>query len=395
MAFDRKADPMPWTGRPPAGDDGVTHSWASRLLELARHDRAAPVGVGVAFVLLFLLTSALAGWHHDRQRGFAREWSARGDALLRAGRPSEAVEAFENAVVHGHDDPEQQYRLAAALVAAGRDARARTYLLGLWQRRPGDGLVNVELARLEARAGRLEEAIRYYQQAVHGSWDHGDPIGARHRVRLELAEKLAEHGANARAEAEVITLAAEGPRGVDESVRLGDLLLRVGAPRRALELFRSALAAEARHPAALSGAGRAAFAAGDYASARAYLGRALRERPGAEDARLLGVAEQVLACDPFRVRLSARERGRRAAEAWRAASARLSSCSANAETLRLNLEELRPRWDAASLARDPDLREEVMERVFEVETWAARECEAPQGVDLALTLLARRRAEAR
>jgi len=379
---------------------------AARLAELVRHDRAAPVGVGVAFVLLFLLTSALAGWHHQRQRRFARDWSSRGEALLRAGRASEAAEAFENALVHGRDDPGRQYRLAAALVAAGRDARARTYLLALWQRRPGDGPVNLELARLEARAGRLDEAIRYYQHAVHGSWDTGDPLGARHRVRLELAEKLAEQGSNARAEAELITLAAERPRGAEESVRLGELLLRVGAPRRARDLFRSALAAKPRHVAALSGAGRAAFAAGDYVSVRPYLERALKERPDAEDARLLAVAQQVLASDPLRPRLSAAERGRRAGAAWRAALARLAACSvapegapppgagpAAAESLRLRLEDRRPPSGAA-LARDPDLREEVMERVFEVETWAARKCGEPQGVDLALTLLARRRAEA-
>jgi tetratricopeptide (TPR) repeat protein len=375
---------------------------AARLLELARHDRAAPVGVGVAFVLLFLLTSALAAWHHERQRRFAREWSEQGEALLRAGRASAAVEAFENALVYGHNDPHRQYRLAAALVAAGRDARARTYLLALWQRRPGEGRVNVELARLEARAGRLDEAIRYYQQAVHGSWDHGDPIAVRHRVRLEMAEKLAEQGSNARAEAEIIILAAEGPLGADESVHLGELHLRVGAPERALALFRSALAADGRHPAALAGAGRAAFAAGDYASARPYLERALRARPDARNARLLAAARQVLAADPSRPRLSTAERGRRAAQAWQAALDRLSSCSparepaasAGAESLQLRLEELRPRSGAASLARDPDLREELMDRVFDVETWSARECGEPQGMDLALTLLARRRAKA-
>jgi tetratricopeptide (TPR) repeat protein len=371
---------------------------AARLLAIARHDRAAPIGVGIAFVLLFVLTSALAGWHHERQRRLAREWSARGEELLRAGRPSESAEAFENALVHGRDDPARQLRLARALVAAARDARARTYLLALWQRRPGDGLVNVELARLEARAGRLDEAIRYYQHAVHGSWDDGDPMGARHRVRLELAEKLAEHGSNARAEAELITLAAERPRGAEESVRLGELLLRVGAPRRARDLFRSALAAEPRHSPALSGAGRAAFAAGEYAAARPYLERALRERPDPEDARLLAVAQQVLASDPLRPRLSAAERGRRAAAAWRAALARLESCAPGREGAAAAAGPLREKLEArpspALLARDPDLREEVMERVFDVETWAARECGEPHGVDLALTLLARGRAEA-
>jgi tetratricopeptide (TPR) repeat protein len=295
-----------------------------------------------------------------------------------------------------------QYRLATALVAAGRDAKAKTYLLGLWQRRPGDGAVNRELARLEARAGRMEEAVRYYQQAVHGSWETRDPVATRHEVRLELAEALVAEGSKAGAEAQLITLAAETSRQPDESVRLGELLLRVDAPRRALTLFRSALSERPRHAGALSGAGRAAFAVGEYVSARRYLERAVRERPDAGDLRLAGIAEQVLASDPFRPRLSAAERGRRAAAAWQAAVTRAANCRNRlphlapgaADTVQQSLEQLRPRIRPALLAQDADLLEDAMDRVFAAEAWASRECGEPQGVDLALGLIARHRSEA-
>jgi hypothetical protein len=101
-------------------------SVVARLPQVAHHDRAAPVGVGIASVLLFLLTSALARWHHEGQEHLAHEWSRRGDLLLQAGRAVEAADAFENALVHGPGDATYQYRLATALVAAGRDATART-----------------------------------------------------------------------------------------------------------------------------------------------------------------------------------------------------------------------------------------------------------------------------
>jgi hypothetical protein len=81
--------------------------------------------------------------------------------------------------------------LAAALGANHQDDAARQVLLGLRDTTPEDSEVNVRLARFEAPPDELTGAVRYYQNAVYGSW--GDRTDARRQVRIELIQYYAVH----------------------------------------------------------------------------------------------------------------------------------------------------------------------------------------------------------
>src|SRR6202043_1399862 len=97
--------------------------------------------------LLFALTATLARTYHVREAGLVQEWSRRGDQDLSAGHPAEALEDFRNALAYDPDNNLIQLRLAEALLADDRLTEARSYFLTLWDRSPGSGEVNLDLAR--------------------------------------------------------------------------------------------------------------------------------------------------------------------------------------------------------------------------------------------------------
>src|ERR1051326_6531788 len=138
-----------------------------------------PLVFSAVIVLLgafFAFTSVLVGKYHEQQAELARDWFQRGEKALQAGRYSEAVDDFQNALVYEHDNQEYRLRLAEALVAANRTQQARAHLLNLLEDEPGDGEVNLELARIAAKEGNLRDAQRFYQGAIYGVWQD-DPIG--------------------------------------------------------------------------------------------------------------------------------------------------------------------------------------------------------------------------
>jgi hypothetical protein len=122
----------------------------------------------------------------------------------------------------------------------------------------------------------------------------------------------------------------------------------------------------------------------------------------------------VLAVDPFRRGLAARERAQRAVRAFEIASSRLQACSAslgialpgaqasppnpevpNADGLQrlaLELRDTAPIVKVSTMSRDPDALERVMDLVFRVEDGCEARCgEAGHGSDQALVLIARDR----
>jgi len=116
-------------------------------------------------ILLFVITGFTVRMHHDIERGFAEEWYTRGEEDLRAGRAEVAVSDFHTALSFSPDVAEYQLQLAQSLIAAGpsREAstEARTYLLNLLEHEPGNGTVNLELARLAARDRAVPDALRF------------------------------------------------------------------------------------------------------------------------------------------------------------------------------------------------------------------------------------------
>ena len=161
------------------------------------------------------------------EKGFAQEWYTRGEQDLRAGRAEAALADFRTALSYSHDNAQYQLRLAQALMAAGhsREARteARTYLLNLLEREPGNATVNLELARLAARDHAVPDALRFYHGAIYGEWND-DPVARRRAARLELVEFLLDAGQKDSARAELIALAADLPADPALQTKVGTLL---------------------------------------------------------------------------------------------------------------------------------------------------------------------------
>jgi tetratricopeptide (TPR) repeat protein len=366
-----------------------------RQLWQDHRDRLALAGLAAAFLGLFAFTTALTAAYRSKEETLADDWYGRGVAALDAQEPARAVSAFRNALAWSRNNRSYQLRLAQALLASGQGEEAGAYLLTLREREPGHGLVNLELARLAARAGRVQEAHRYYHDAIYGVWEIDAPSWRR-GARFELVEFLLERGEAAEAAAELRPLAADLPDEAASHVEVGQLFLRAGDAGRALDQFREALGREPQAPGALAGAAEAAFALGRFPAAVEYGERALRRLPRPEPlVRLVETARQVLALDPQRSRLSGAERARRVQRVFDLAASGLDRCAASApgafSELSLRMRDLRPRLRSPALRREPDLRDEAFDLALEAVRQVAATCGAPDDPpSRAVFLMARR-----
>ncbi len=359
----------------------------------------------IFLVLMFVVTSFAARTYRNVERGFAVQWYVRGEDDLHEGRAEMALADFRTALSYSHDNEQYELRLAEALTEAGNTAgaraEARTYLLGLLDRQPGNATVNLELARLAARDHLIDDAVRYYHQAIYGEWDL-DAVARRRNARLELVEFLLDEGQKDSARAELIALAADLPPDPALQTRVGTLLLRVGGYDDALKLFTEALRLNPLLAAALAGAGECYFHAADYEQAERDFARAVQQDPHlTQAAALRETAQAVLKLDPFNRRLSNMERGRRAATDFSLAMAHLQDCAAQRgidlkangsdplQTLHGMALDLQPHAQQSTLSRDAEVLSEVMDAAFAMEQASAHACGEPQGQDLALLLIAR------
>ncbi len=359
----------------------------------------------VFLIVLFVITGFTVGIYHNVEKGFAVQWYARGEDDVRAGRVEAALADFRTAVSYADGNEQYELRLAEALTAAGNSpgarGEARTYLLALLDRQPGNATVNLELARLAAADHSIADAVRYYHQAIYGEWDF-NAVARRKNARLELVEYLLAEGQKDSARAELIALAADLPTDPALQTRVGMLLLQVGGYDDALKLFDEALAHDPHAAPALAGAGESYFHKGDYEQAERYLAKAVQQDPRLTQAKVLsGTARDVLELDPFNRRLGNMERGRRAAMDFHAALARLQSCAATRgidlkaqgsdplQTANQQALDLQPRAQQLNLGRDAELLSHVMDAAFAMEQASAKACGEPEGQDLALLLISR------
>jgi tetratricopeptide (TPR) repeat protein len=343
--------------------------------------------------------------YHDIEKGFAEEWYTHGEEDLRDGRADAAVADFHTALSYSRDNAQYQLQLAEALMAAGpsrgADSEAHTYLLNLLEHEPGNGIVNLDLARLAARDHAVSDALRFYHGAIYGAWA-GDQVAKRRGARLELVEFLLHVGQTDAARAELIGMAPGLPADLDLETKVGNLLLQVKGYDDALKLFLQALVLAPRSAPDLAGAGECYFQNGDYVQAEHYLTRALQQDPQLEQpARMRDTAQAVLNLDPFNRRLGNMERGRRAALDFASALTRLQNCATQRgidlkaegndplQELNSQATPLQSRAQQRYLSRDSELLSQVMDSVFEIEEATAHACGEPRGPDLALLLIAR------
>lgn len=289
----------------------------------------------VAFTLFVLaifagvaVTNGYVKYLRKVNGSLAQRWFTRGEEAMARSYPAVAVEDYRNAL--SYDASNQQYRLklAEALNAGGRLQESRAYLLSLWSQDPADAKINLDLARVYARENKPQQAIRYYRMAIDGVWP-ADPLQNRMETRFELVQFLAQHGARSQAIAELITLQAEAPPDPQAQLRVADLLLQFGEYARAAKTYGEVLKSSPDDVHALSGAGEAALALGDYGSAVRFLTAASvapGSLPGTADQ--LAVAREALDADPYLRTLSLSQRAARISAAFSFAMQRLEKCAA-------------------------------------------------------------------
>jgi Tfp pilus assembly protein PilF len=382
-------------------------------VEISSAKRKLLLHDGVAFLILTLIAVALFGVtlflfrsFEEHRAELGRRWAERGRQTLKAGRPEMAIVPLRTAMSYVPDDRASALLLAQALGDAGHTEEATNYFLNLWEVRPGDGFINLQLARLERRKKDAQAAVNYYRAAVYGTWE-GDGVERRRDVRLELARYLLEQHDLRAAQVELQIASGNAPddAGLDEV--FADRFDEAGDTRDALTYYKKAIKDGPHNRGALVKAGGLAYRVGEYGEARALLARAIRESSGTRHGvgeqrgnvdEMFERADRMVELAPFRS-LSARERGRRVLDAREIARKRMEACLAGPGTtgsvVAPEMMDLQARWGMAevrsgreALARDEVKQDALLKLIYETELATSKICGAPTGDDALLLRLA-------
>lgn len=381
--------------------------------------RSAPA---VLVVLLLGAIAAFAAVSHLvtrfnlNQQARGRKLYAQGMSDQNAGNLNAAVDDFRAALTCDPSNSRYQLALGRALRDTGdkhRLAEAKAYLQDLWQRTPEDGTINLALARVAARQDSIEDAFRYYHNAMYGVWN-ADAEASRRKARIELIEFLLQKNARVEAQPELMALAAALPSDPELHLQAARLFEQDQDYNDALSQYEQVLRRDRENTQAVAGAGEAAFHMGKYRTAERYLRMAANANPRDANARrLLDLSSLVLETDPFVRRISDAERNRRIKEAWVQTGERLRACaetkgelgqeslkstSTNSPPAPDSLSALQGEWDEMKadiprlrISGETDLPDAIMDLVFKIEQQTETDCGEPQGKDLALLLTSRNR----
>jgi tetratricopeptide (TPR) repeat protein len=378
----------------------------------------ATMRVRIVFVLIaltvivgFAVTKWYVSYLRNLESALAQRWYTRGEEAIAKNYPSVAVDDYRNALAYDSGNQQYRLRLAEALVREDRLAEARANLLGLWSQHPADARVNLDLARLYAEQNKPDLAVRYYRAAIDGLWAE-DPLRQRMEARFELVHYLMQQSDKSRATAELITIEAEAPDDAATLMKTGGLLLELGENTRAGRSYDAVLKQNPTDVAALSGAGRAALAIGDYPEAVRRL--TVASELSGNDAQSsafdqLSLAREALNVDPYLRNLTMAERARRVASAFGWAMDRLKAC-ASRENVALGSEtpaaapdplqllynsglQRQPAASAAALRKTPDAMAPTMDFVLQIMRATEKTCPIDSMPERALQLIADHEAE--
>lgn len=355
-------------------------------------------------ILAFLGVNRLVNRFREQEKALARHLYQRGVQARGAGQPEVAVDDFRAALSYAHDNFDYQLNLARALRDTGRTAESETYLISLWERSPQEGAVNLALGRLFAREQLYDRTIQYYHNAVYGFWP-SDAESKRRDTEFELIGYLLQHRSYPQAQAELITMASTVPRDPELRLRVARLFSQAQDYEHALAEFKDVLEIDHDNPAALFGAGQAAFQLGRYGTAQSYLQSAVGAGAQNEEAsQLLKTASLILQGNPYAPRISDAERNRRVRSAFQTAGERLDDCatskgidlsptspSVGLPALKARWLETAPKIKKLQSPRDGSSLDVVMDLVFEIEQQTEATCGPGGGLDQALLLISRDR----
>jgi len=353
--------------------------------------------------VLFAITLFLFRSFASHREDLAQRWSTRGKQAIASGQPDQAIVALRTALSYAPGERSYELLLAQALGDAGHTEESYNYFLGLWETQPGDGLINLRLARLAATKKDMQGAINYYRGSIYGTWE-GDGTVRRREVRLELSRYLIAHHDLSSARTELLVAGGNAPDDLALALTLGQLLEQANAPHDALNYYQKVLAREPNNPTALKAAGRLEYGSGNFEEAHRLLEQASRQPAVAnfsDNPELTSMMEnsaQIMAIAPSK-KLPASERVTRILRARDLAKKRFTACNAQiaqASGLESPLQTLTTQWTgkeatitAPTLLPDVAEQDAVLKLVNNTEIQTAQICGQPSGDDALLLLLAR------
>jgi tetratricopeptide (TPR) repeat protein len=390
----------------------LTPAERSAKRHLVLQDTLALLSVFAVTCVLAVLTWLIFRSYSQHQSDAAARWKRRGEDALRHHNAQAAVYDLRAALGYGQEDPSTEVELADALAQAGRLQEATVYFNTLWEKEPGKGNINLQLARLAARQGQTSAALEHYHEAIYGVWE-GDGAIRRRQVRLELVRYLIQQKRFADARGELL-IAAGNDTTTPGLLEVAGMLAEAHAPSDALQIYREVAGRRPVEPQALEGTGQMAFMLARYRTARTYLDRALNASSPAHplmDRALteknLRIANAVMAIYPS-PELPQRERLRRVVRAYELARQRYLACTngtagqnntpQNGNMQIQNSEQMtalgnrwqnaRPRLTVAALMNNAQLEQTTMQLVYDTEQATAQVCGQPTGEDAALLRIA-------
>jgi tetratricopeptide (TPR) repeat protein len=390
---------------------------AERLAKrhLVLQDTLALLSIFAVTCVLAVLTFLIFRSYSQHQSDAAARWRRRGTEALAQNNAKAAVYDLRTALGYGQEDPSTEVDLARALAMVGTKQslqEAVVYLNTLWEKEPGNGNINLQLARVLARQGQIRSALDHYHAAIYGVWNGTGAVEGR-RARLEMVRYLIKLGRYNDARGELL-IAAGNDTTTATLMEVAALLAEAHAPADALHLYHDVAQRRPIVVQAQEGTGQMAFLLGHYRTAREYLERALNAASGAHPLadratveKNLRVANAVMAIYPSPA-LPQRERLRRVVRAFEVARKRYTAC-ANGNAGQNNTPQngnvqiqnnqamtalgnrwqaARPRLTVAALANDAQLEQATMQLVYDTEQITERVCGEPSGEDAALLRIA-------
>jgi tetratricopeptide (TPR) repeat protein len=378
---------------------------SSARRKLILRDALTFLSLSLITVVLFFITLFLFRSFAAHREELAQRWSARGQAAIASGRPDQAIVALRTALSYAPGERSHELLLAQALGDAGHTEESYNYFLGLWDAQPGDGLINLSLARLAAKKNDMQAVINYYRAAIYGTWEGDAPV-RRRDIRLELSRYLIAHHDLSSARIELLVAGGNAPDDLGLAMTIAPLLEQASAPRDALNYYQKVLAKDPKNQTALEAAGRLEFSFGDFEEAHRLLERTAREGDTSSTGdnlppqigAMLNTSAQVLALLPSK-KLPPSERVARILKARDVAKKRFDSCNAKvaaASGIGYPLQTLSALWTSkdatvnqAGLLNDSAEQDAVLKLIYDTELQTSQICGAPAGDDALLLLLAK------
>jgi tetratricopeptide (TPR) repeat protein len=374
-----------------------TDELSSAKRRLILRDSITFLGLIAVTAVLLAITLFLFRSFTAHRADLAQRWSERGRNALNQGQPDQAIVALRTALSYAPEERSYELLLAQALGDAGHLDESYNYFLGLWENTPGDGFINLRLARLAAQKKDTQAAVNYYRAAIYGTWE-GDGTLRRREVRLELARYLISIGDNSSARSELLIAGGNNPNDPGVELTLADLLQQAGYPKDALNYYQKVLTLEPKNETALVAAGRIEYEGGRFEEAHRLLERASEEQAPAGITTMLENSARIVSLSPLG-KLVPGEHVGRILQARGLAKKRFDTCNAQvsaASGLTSPLQSLGSRWLAedanlsrAALLNDAVEQDATVKLIFDTEVQTSQICGAPTGDDALLLLLAR------